>query len=298
MFTMSLTGPFTAGSEKLCDFGRLEGGHPPERIARMLKLVSSLAAFILVLGIHGAANAASGTALGVDPDAEARGDAGNRTLVVGADLFIGDRVVTGGTGLVQILFSDKTELVVGPNSSMVLEDYLLREDGSAGRLAINALSGTFRFVTGGAPKNRYIITTPTGTIGVRGTAFELYSSSVAYYLMGQHGSTINCPKGVPLTSSKCVISGDACDLVVVTGDTAEVVGNAGDTTGEDREKLKEWFQFAVSQSELLRQFRISGAENCLRRSPNTPGGGSISDPIFRDPPKQTVVTPTFDPFIN
>src|SRR5690606_42119301 len=84
---------------------------------------------------------------------------------------IGDRVVTGPSGQVQILFSDRTELVVGPRSALLIEDYLLRNDGSAGKFAINALSGTFRFVTGGAPKDSYVIKTPTGTIGVRGTAF-------------------------------------------------------------------------------------------------------------------------------
>ena len=41
------------------------------------------------------------------------------------------------------------------------------KDESAGRFAINALSGTFRFTTGRAPKDRYVIETPTGTIGVR-----------------------------------------------------------------------------------------------------------------------------------
>ena len=93
----------------------------------------------------------------------------SRSSSVGSDIFIGDQVVTDARGLVQIKFSDNTKLVVGPNSSLVIEDYLLREDGSGGKLAINALSGTFRFVTGGAAKDRYLIETPTGTIGVRGT---------------------------------------------------------------------------------------------------------------------------------
>ena len=31
-----------------------------------------------------------------------------------------------------------------------------------------------RFITGGAPKNSYVINTPSGTVGVRGTAFDLF----------------------------------------------------------------------------------------------------------------------------
>ncbi|MEO6395263.1 MAG: FecR domain-containing protein, partial [Devosia sp.] len=129
------------------------------------------ATFLLAVFSSGPSAAATGTAMGVKIDASIESGAITRTLVVGDDLLIGDRVVTDKSGLVQILFEDSTELVVGPNSELVIEDYLLRQDGSAGRLAINALSGTFRFVTGLAPKDRYEITTPTGTMGVRGTAF-------------------------------------------------------------------------------------------------------------------------------
>ena len=105
----------------------------------------------LVLGLSlfsGAAYAdASGKALGVDQDAKAETKAGVKELTVGADIFIGDKVVTDARGLVQIRFSDATKLVVGPNSSLVIEDYLLREDGSGGKLALNAdvlVPGTIR----------------------------------------------------------------------------------------------------------------------------------------------------------
>jgi hypothetical protein len=237
-----------------------------------MRLVSSLAALALVLVAGGAALAQSGTAMGVDPDAEAQGKQ-TRTLVVGADIFIGDRVVTGPSGQVQILFSDRTELVVGPRSALLIEDYLLRNDGSAGKFAINALSGTFRFVTGGAPKNSYVITTPTGTIGVRGTAFELYIAGLWSYVLVQHGSVILRPfNGEPV-----VLEG-ACEFGIIGADGAEVVGNTDQVKGADREKLKEIFLYPTKQSSLLlREFRIQGAERCLRRPVETQSGGSLSD---------------------
>jgi hypothetical protein len=217
--------------------------------------------------------AASGQALGVDPDAEARGTGGKRTLVVGADIFIGDRVVTGSTGLVQILFSDDTELVVGPRSSLVIEDYLLREDGSAGKLAINALSGTFRFVTGGSPKASYSINTPTGIIGVRGTAFELFVTKQAHWLMEQQGATINCNK-----SGDCVTAKKACEIAVVRKSGAELVGKPSDFDDDQRDELRDWFHFAADQSSLMRTFRISGAEKCFRRAAPEAPAGSLGDP--------------------
>ena len=60
---------------------------------------------------------------------------------VGSDIFIGDLVQTGPQGQVQILFADNTELVLGPSSSLTIEDYLIRNDGSAGKFAVDMLVG-------------------------------------------------------------------------------------------------------------------------------------------------------------
>ena len=116
-----------------------------------MRALASLFVTMLGLLLAAPALAASGVALGVDQSATLEGKAGPRILAVGSDVFIGDKVVTDASGLVELRFSDRTRLVIGPRSSLVIEDYLLREDGSAGKFAVNALAGTFRFVTGNAP---------------------------------------------------------------------------------------------------------------------------------------------------
>src|SRR6185437_8641660 len=110
-----------------------------------------------------AAAAPAGTAVGVDPMASDVAKT-TRTLVVGADIAMGDRVVTGSTGQVQIVFTDQTHLVVGPGSSLVIASYLLRGGGSARRFAIDALGGTFRFVTGQSDHSAYTISTPAAEL--------------------------------------------------------------------------------------------------------------------------------------
>lgn len=230
----------------------------------MRRLVSSIALFLLLAAQP--ALAASGTALGVDPAARLEAKAGNKTLVVGTDVFIGDRVVTDAKGLVQIKFSDRTELVVGPRSALVIEDYLLREDGSGGKFAINALSGTFRFVTGGAPKDRYVITTPTGTIGVRGTAFDLNVHDDHYSLLLFHGAVVACNN-----ASKCVTVDDFCDVGMADLTDAKLLGNTGDFVGAERTSMRGMFPWAVSESDLLSAFRVDRARECLNRSPNAGG---------------------------
>ena len=247
----------------------------------MYKLVLSVAACVLLCAPLSAL-AASGSAKGVDPDATARTAAETRTLVVGADIFIGDLVKTGPTGQVQIKFSDNTELVVGPRSSLTIEDYLLREDGSAGKLVVDTLAGTFRFVTGNAPKDRYLIKTPTGTIGVRGTAFDWANSDTGTAVLLYHGAVVVCAKG-----GSCVTLEDVCDLAEATTRDAAVIGHFDTVSGDARAIYKSLFRYAVNQSPLLREFRISGAERCVNREIAPGGPGSLIDPVPGRPSGQT-----------
>src|SRR5687768_10914002 len=105
----------------------------------MRQLLGLLTAAMIAAMPGMALAAAAGSALGVDPAADAALNNETRTLVVGSDIFIGDLVQTGPRGQVQIMFADNTELVVGPSSALLIEDYLLRNDGSAGKLAVDML---------------------------------------------------------------------------------------------------------------------------------------------------------------
>jgi hypothetical protein len=222
-------------------------------------LAGALVAFAL-LSLSTASFAASGKALGVDPAAAVETKADSKTLTVGADIFIGDRVITGAKGQVQIKFSDQTELVVGPNSALLIEDYLLRNDDSAGKFAINALSGTFRFTTGRAPKDRYIIETPTGTIGVRGTSFDFNSSTQETKVLLYHGQVVLCN-----LSDTCVTLDDTCELGAYDLGKSEILGHTDDFKGADRDDLKANFRYAQSQAPLLGAFRVEEAKECFQK---------------------------------
>jgi hypothetical protein len=247
----------------------------------MQRLILNLATIAWTLSA-GAALAASGTALGVNPAAEAERQGTSQTLVVGADIFIGDRVVTGAQGQVQIKFDDRTELVVGPSSALLIEDYLLRDDGSAGRLAVNALAGSFRFVTGSAPKDRYRITTPTGTIGVRGTEIDFNVRPVADSVLLYHGAVELCSK-----SGKCVLLQKQCDLGQFDSVQAVLIGHTDNVNGQERNLLKAMFPYAESQRPLLREFRVNRAERCLKRPAGGGGPESLVDVVPGSGPGRT-----------
>lgn len=114
-----------------------------------------------------------GKALAVVDHASAQGQVGKRTLSVGAPVYLGDHVTTDAKGTAQLLFKDGTRMVVGPNSELVLDAFVFRSAAPENQVAMRALSGAFRFITGHANKDAYLINTPSATMGVRGTEFDI-----------------------------------------------------------------------------------------------------------------------------
>ena len=100
---------------------------------------------------------------------------------------------------------------------------------------------------------------------MRGTAFELYVTAAWVYVLMQNGATINCPKG----GGDCMILDDKCEYGIMGISSTEIVGHTDGVSGADRDQIKEFFLYALNQSPLAQQFRLAGAERCLRQ----PSGG-------------------------
>jgi hypothetical protein len=81
-------------------------------------------------------------------------------------------VSTDGTG--EIRLRDNTQLALGPGSRLLLDEFVYTPDISGGAIVLNLVKGAFRFVTGIAAKPAYVIRTPTASITVRGTIFDVY----------------------------------------------------------------------------------------------------------------------------
>lgn len=229
-------------------------------------------AAVLLLGGQGLAAEATGTAVAVDIDARAELAGSVRVLTAGDDLAIGETVVTDGRGLVQIKFSDETELVVGPNSRLLLEDYLLRGDGSVGKLAINALSGSFRFVTGTSNKDDYSIRTPTGTIGIRGTAFDFSVEAVKTRMLMYHGTSTLCGAG-----SSCVTMEQTCEAGEAEAARAQSLGLSFTADDAKRASLQQSFHYADFQKPLQYTFRVDQVPICQLIGPARFAPTSISE---------------------
>jgi hypothetical protein len=75
--------------------------------------------------------------------------------------------------MADLVFLDKTNLSVGPTSEVRLDKFVYDPTGSSGSVVLQATRGAFRFVTGSQAKHAYEVSTPHGTLGVRGTIVEL-----------------------------------------------------------------------------------------------------------------------------
>ena len=119
------------------------------------------------------AQAPSGTAVAVVQSANARGPGGARVLEVQKPVYTGDRIITGDVGEAQIRFRDDTRLVVGKNSSLVIDRFVYNEDPTAREVGINFAKGAFRFISGNTASQAYSIRTPNASLAIRGTMFDV-----------------------------------------------------------------------------------------------------------------------------
>ncbi|NIC41581.1 FecR domain-containing protein [Aquabacterium sp. A08] len=94
----------------------------------------------------------------------------------GTPVALGSVLQTGPAASLGVTFQDNTVMSFGPNTELVVENYLYQP--AQGRLQLGARMGrgTLNYVSGVIAKlqpEAVQVTTPTGTIGVRGTQFLL-----------------------------------------------------------------------------------------------------------------------------
>ena len=123
-----------------------------------------LTALFALLATTSHAQEAIGKATSVRPQAEGS-HAG--PLSGGSNVYSKETVRTGDAGQADLQFHDRSNLTVGPKSSVRLDKFVYDPNKSGGAVAIQATRGTFRFVTG-SQGGSYQIKSPYGTLGIRG----------------------------------------------------------------------------------------------------------------------------------
>ncbi len=99
-----------------------------------------------------------------------RGNAAPSAVKVSDGVYKNDVLQTGGNGALSVTFDDETTLSLSANARIVVNDYVYEEGAKGNKAAFNIARGTVAFVASLVAKTgNMTITTPTATLGIRGT---------------------------------------------------------------------------------------------------------------------------------
>jgi hypothetical protein len=96
----------------------------------------------------------------------------NRRLHKGAAILFEDLLRTGAQSRLSVILADGSDLTLGENAQLLVDDFVYVPQNRAGKLALKALQGAFLFIGGKVeyvPDAEVSITTPVATLGIRGT---------------------------------------------------------------------------------------------------------------------------------
>ena len=95
-----------------------------------------------------------------------------RQVVSGEPILLQDAIRSGARSGMQILLLDETVFTIGPESELVIDEFVYDPSSNAGKLGARVTKGVFRFISGKIAHENpedMELKLPSGTLGVRGT---------------------------------------------------------------------------------------------------------------------------------
>lgn len=140
---------------------------------------TQIAIGVLALGSCSAAFATSaGRVLAVAGDANIERGGAKVAIGVGTLVETGDVLAVGDKSTLQVRFSDESIVALRANSLFKIQDYQYDQKAESDRSVMSLIRGGLRTITGligKANRSAFSLSTPTATIGIRGTHFTVVS---------------------------------------------------------------------------------------------------------------------------
>ena len=166
-----------------------------------------------------------------------------RRLEIGTNVVANERVVTSQSGRAQMIFHDRSSLIVAPNSNLVLDEYVYDPETKAGKVIFSTTKGFFRFVGGIiSKKNKVEFRTPLATIALRGGIADVNVSQKSVVAIKHFGVdvvvTLRLPDGavrqtrVLRNGFKATVTEETVGIQVEKVTQAEIDGNLAKLEGE------------------------------------------------------------------
>jgi hypothetical protein len=204
-----------------------------------------------MVGTEAAVAAPVGVTVDATTTVTGRGPGGNRQIIKNSPIFQDDRLKANRTGNAQIVLVDKTRIVVGPGAVVDIDDFTFASNNTFKSITVKATAGAFRFMSGNSKSSAYNIETPVGSIGVRGTAFDVAVTGNDVRVAVVLGAVEMCPDG---NRRNCQTLQGWCSYGIMNRQGVE---KKGTLTSKPKQE-KELFPLMVNQTSLNNQFRHFG----------------------------------------
>lgn len=137
---------------------------------------TALATMLALSQLAHAAAQEAGIVLSAMGTANAQGaDQQTRALARRSNVFVGDRITTGNDSQLQVRMKDGAVVALGPNAEFAVKAYSEKAAGDKKDEAVLSLvQGGLRTISGHIDKSTYKLETPSATLGIRGTVFDVY----------------------------------------------------------------------------------------------------------------------------
>lgn len=204
------------------------------------------------------------------------GDSGGepRAIAIDGPVYAAEAVSAESDARGELLLRDGSKVIVGEGSTIHMDDFVVAGDSFA-EGTINVAKGAFRFISGRS-KDKIRIKTPLSTIGIRGTALDIYVSEAGITrVVLLNGQITTC------TDGQCINSNRPCDIVEVTapGSIQELpfLRSSGRSRGSEAEQ----FDLTEQQRRHTREWRAPTVACSARaaeeaQTPGTNGPGNPS----------------------
>jgi hypothetical protein len=256
-------------------------------MTKLLRVLAPICVFLAAIGIETAAAAPVGKAVRATQTVKANGDVGSRVVNANSDVFFLDRISTDAAGIGEFVFTDGTKLALGNSASVVVDQYVLKDKNSFQKLGISAAKGTFRWISGKSASAAYKIKTPRGTMGIRGTAFDLTIRNGIVYIALISGSAQLCNGSVCRTLTR------SCDYIVANGRSISDPKPVG-AAFTSRAAAAKLFPYLAGPGQLSSRFHIGGSR-CLTIASIIKPGDSPNPIANTPPPAPAPAPPNNDP---
>lgn len=220
---------------------------------------------------------------------------GNRTLSKSDKVFAEEKIRAAKNSNGQLILKDNSKVIIGENSSVSLDNFVVSKGGIA-KGTFKITKGALRLISGNGAKGKYKIKTPVATIGVRGTALDVFVRRSGETDIILYNGTIQA-----CSSVSCITSRRVCDIVNIkpSGAVTRLPSfryNPNQKDEEDTRYSAMWPQGGYVKSHQVREWvcKTRAANDFLNRRNEYLRLNEEDESVVKDTPKEKAIddTPT------